>query len=60
MNGTQEFTGCRTLTTGTSFVIESGGDVTFRAGERITLTNEFSVVGGGTFTAEIDPLLTLP
>jgi len=60
VSDTQEFTGCRTLTTGTSFVIQSGGDVTFRAGERITLTNGFSILNGGAFTADIDMLLTLP
>ncbi len=47
-----------TLSTAGSFqVVAPGGNVTFRAGERIVLGNGFSVETGTTFTVEIDPLL---
>lgn len=54
------FEACRTLTTTDPFEITSGADVTFVAGERITLASGFSVASGGVFTAVIDPVLTLP
>lgn len=49
---------CRSLATGTLHTIQSG-DVTFRAGQAIALSDGFSVAGAATFTAEIDPDLDL-
>jgi len=50
---------CLTLTAG-PYAVASPGDVTFRAGEEIILRDGFSVGADARFTAEIDPLLTLP
>jgi glucose/arabinose dehydrogenase len=50
---------CLSLTAGPYHVLD-GGNVTLRAGQRIVLRNGFEVLSGGRFTAEIDPLLTLP
>jgi glucose/arabinose dehydrogenase len=50
---------CLSLTTGPYHVLD-GGEVTFRAGQQIVLRSGFEVLSGGKFTAEIDPLLTLP
>ncbi len=44
------------LSAGTSFVVVSPGDLTFRAGQRIELSDGFEVQSG-TFGAEIDPIL---
>jgi hypothetical protein len=44
------------LSAGTSFVVVSPGDLTFRAGQRIDLEDGFEVQSG-TFEAEVDPSL---
>ena len=49
---TEMYEACDTLTADT-FIIESTGDVAFRAGSRIVLGNGFFVATGGEFTAEI-------
>ncbi len=56
----ETFEACQELSAGNGFVIGNDGDVTFRAGERITLADGFSVAPGGAFTVVIDPVLALP
>jgi hypothetical protein len=51
---TEAFDACRTLTAGSDFVVGSTGDVHFRAGERIVLSDGFSVEAGGRFAAGVD------
>jgi hypothetical protein len=49
---------CHALVAGTEFhVTAPGGDVTFRAGERVTLGDGFAVDSGASFRAVIDPQL---
>lgn len=48
---------CRTITVGPYLVIDVPGDVTFRAGETVILTNGFVVRSGTKLTVEIDPSL---
>jgi hypothetical protein len=51
---------CQTLIAGTGFLITApGGDVTFRAGERIVLADGFAVDSGASFRAAIDPQLAV-
>jgi hypothetical protein len=50
---TEAFEACKTITAGTNFQINSPGDVTFQAGERIILENGFSVGAGAKFRAVI-------
>ncbi|HXV62132.1 MAG TPA: hypothetical protein VEK15_15640, partial [Vicinamibacteria bacterium] len=47
-------TGC-SITAGSGYVVGGSGNVTFSAKTFIALTNDFSVLTGGTFTAEMDP-----
>jgi len=47
---------CTQITAGSGFRVEDPGDVTLRAGQRIVLTDGFSVEGGK-FVVEIDPAL---
>jgi hypothetical protein len=51
------FEGCLTLTA-TNVDILSSGDVTFSAGDKITLENGFSVASGANFTAALDQGMT--
>ena len=53
----ESFEACRTLTAGSGFVVGTAGDVTFAAGERITLGDGFSVASGGHFVAGVDATL---
>lgn len=53
----QNFQACRTVTAGTAFAVGAGGDVQFRAGERVVLEPGFSVMAGGVFAAGIDDFL---
>jgi hypothetical protein len=50
---------CGTLAAG-PYEIARAGVVAFRAGHSIELRNGFSVLGGGSFTGEIDPALAPP
>ncbi|MDH3254927.1 MAG: S8 family serine peptidase, partial [Acidobacteriota bacterium] len=52
-----EKTACRTLDSGTSYVIQVGAEVAFRAGGTIILRNGFTV--DGTFAAVLDPDLDI-
>ena len=47
---------CNSITAGTTFTIEAGRDVTFKARNLIGLTDGFGVEAGATFAAELDPL----
>lgn len=51
VTGTETFAGCEELRAGNGFQI-SGGDVTLRAGGRIVLYDGFSVVSGGSLSAQ--------
>ncbi len=57
VGGTVTFEGCLSLTAADVDVLSSG-DVTFQAGDRITLKNGFSVASGGNFTAAVDQGMT--
>jgi hypothetical protein len=57
---TQSFDACYTITAGTGFAVVQPGAVTFRAGRTIALGNGFSVGGGASFQAVIDPTLAVP
>ena len=57
VGGTVTFEGCLSLTAADVDVLSSG-DVTFQAGDKITLQNGFSVASGANFTAAIDQGLT--
>ena len=57
VGGTTSFEGCLTLTAADVDVLSSG-DVTFRAGDRITLQNGFSVASAANVTLAIDGALT--
>jgi len=57
VGGTVTFEGCLTLTAADVDVLSSG-DVTLRAGNRITLQNGFSVASAANLTVEIDQALT--
>jgi len=48
---TELFVGCGEVRAGSGFVVEGSGDVTLRAGNRVVLTDGFSVRGGGRLTA---------
>jgi hypothetical protein len=49
---------CHALVAGTGFrVTAPGGDVTFRAGERVILSDGFAVDSGASFRAVVDPQL---
>ena len=43
-----------------NFRVDGPGSVTFRAGSRIVLKNDFAVFAGASFVAEIDPSLSNP
>ncbi len=57
---TQEFEACTSITAGNDFVVASSGDVTFRAGQSVSLDDGFSVAAGATFTVAIDPTVSAP
>jgi hypothetical protein len=57
VGGTVTFEGCVSLTAADVDVLSSG-DVTFQAGDMITLENGFSVASGAIFTATLDQGLT--
>ncbi len=57
LTGVQLFGACATLTVGPSLAIETPGDITFRAGQRIVLDDGFSVGPGARFVAEIQQSL---
>lgn len=57
ISGTQEFVGCFTITARNGFIVGATGDVTFRAGNSVTLAGGFSVATGGRFEVTIDPTL---
>ncbi len=48
---------CRTITAGSGFVVSSTGDVILQAGERIALSDGFSVQAGGRLAVGVDPVL---
>lgn len=52
---TYEFEACTSITAGNDFEVHSPCNLTFRAGESVSLENGFTVGAGGTFTVEIDP-----
>ncbi len=54
VTGIEAFEACNSITSGSGFVVASGGDATFTAGSLITLQNGFGVDSGGAFTAVID------
>jgi hypothetical protein len=49
---------CGSITAGNGFVVGTGGDVGFTAGEDIVLQDGFSVHASGRFAAALDPSLT--
>ena len=57
VTGTQQFHACQTITTGPDFTVGTTAVVTFRAGQRITLSPGFRVQAGGRFTANISSTL---
>jgi hypothetical protein len=57
VGGTVTFEGCLSLTAANVDILSSG-DVTFQAGDKITLENGFSVASGANFTATLDQGLT--
>lgn len=52
LSGTATYTACQTLTAGPALTISATANITFRAGERITLTPSFRVQTGAQFRAE--------
>ncbi len=54
---TEVYEACLTITAGTHFIIAAPGDVTFRAGISVGLTDGFVVESGAKFKIEIDPSL---
>ena len=52
---TEVFEACESITAGPNFIVDSLGDVTFRAQGRVILQNGFSVLTGGKFVVEIIP-----
>jgi hypothetical protein len=50
---TQVFEACRTITAAPNIIVGAGGDVTFKAVERVTLGSGFKVLPGGTLTVEV-------
>lgn len=57
VSGVELFEICHTLQAGAGFEVAGSGDVTFRAGDLIILSDGFSVASGAAFRAEIDPAL---
>jgi hypothetical protein len=55
--GTETYEACETITAGGTFGVQSPGDVQFRAGLQIILTDGFFVESGSAATFEIDPAL---
>ena len=56
----ETYEACRTITAGPDVTVTDMGDLTLRAGESIVLGNGFSVESGGTFAAEVDPVVGAP
>ena len=50
---------CRNIALGPAYTVGKGGDLTLRAGNRVTLANDASVASGGTLAVEFDPALQL-
>jgi|GEM_PF-1558208 len=57
---TVTYEACHTITTSGVLSIVDPGNVVFRAGSKITLSDGFSVGAGASFTAVIDPTLNTP
>ncbi len=57
VSGTETYEACETITAGGTFGVQSPGDVDFRAGVQIILTDGFFVESGAAVTFEIDPAL---
>jgi hypothetical protein len=51
---TELFEACDTITAGPDFHVLSGGNVTLRAGESVTLLDGFDVASDATLTIELD------
>lgn len=56
-NGAVTHTACRTITAGPAYIVTAMGNVTLRAGERITMLPGFQVQTGGRLQVAIDPSL---
>lgn len=54
------FLAAGTITAGSGYQVTSVDDVRFVAGDSIVLENGFSVAGGGSFAAVVDPLVSCP
>lgn len=54
------FHACNSIATGSDFMIEKLGDVTFRAGQTVVLGDGFSIESGGRLTIEVGPLGEIP
>jgi hypothetical protein len=55
VDGVASFNACLALTTGSTFLVESTGDATLRAGGRVVISDGFSILNGGQMRVEIDP-----
>ncbi|RMG43057.1 MAG: hypothetical protein D6732_00505, partial [Methanobacteriota archaeon] len=55
ITGTRTYRALQTITAQNNFVVASGGDVTFIAGQRIELKPGFQAQNGSRFQAQIDP-----
>ena len=52
------FQACNTIIAGPNFQILAGGNVTFRGGQQVIMSNDFSVASGATLVVEIDASLS--
>jgi len=59
ITSSQQYEACFSITAGNLLNILSPAGVSFRAGRSITLTDQFRVEAGATFSATVDPLMTL-
>jgi hypothetical protein len=48
---------CNSITAGAAYIVDAPGELTLRAGNRIVLEKDFSVLVGGTLVLEIDRTL---
>lgn len=53
VNGTQFFRACNEISAAHNYRVSASGNLTFRAGERITLGRGFSIERGGAFSAQL-------